>query len=261
MEENVQNSFENKENGTYVIDIAHIFKILLQKIWLIALLGILAGAIAFIYVTFAVTPQYSSTVMLYVNNKYASEEPTNSITTGDITASRNLVDTMVVILKNSDILEDVIKQTESKYTYRQLLNMISASAVNNTEVLAVSVTASDPYEAHKLATIIGELLPEKVENIIDGSSVRIVAPARLNLGKVSPNVVKYVAIGVIIGILIAVAIIILADMMKSTIRSTDYLIQKYNVPILGEVPDLNERESEKYYNKYKYYYGYGSKKK
>ena len=79
------------------IDLGEIFEALIRKIWLIILLAIVGGVLAFSFGYFAVTPQYESTVKLYVNNASETTNTTKSyISTTDIDAAQSLVNTYII---------------------------------------------------------------------------------------------------------------------------------------------------------------------
>ena len=86
--------------------------------------------------------------MFYVNNNNLSiGEATVSISSSDISASKSLVNSYIVILRTRETLNDVIDYSGVDRTYAQMRNMISASAVNNTEIFQEVVTSEDPAEA------------------------------------------------------------------------------------------------------------------
>ena len=67
--DNENRSGTNKSSRDfYVIDIMHVLKALWQRAWIIVLAGIIAAGVGFSVAAFVITPQYSSSVMLYVNN-------------------------------------------------------------------------------------------------------------------------------------------------------------------------------------------------
>ena len=88
------------------------------------------------------------------------------------------------------------------YSYGQLKSMISASAVSETEIFQITVTARDPREAAKIANCISEILPKRVADIIDGASMEVVDSAVPDLQRVAPSITKYTAIGLILGAVI-----------------------------------------------------------
>ncbi len=241
------------ENGeeTFTIDLFRIIQALWKKIWLIALAGLIAAGGAFTWSAFVIKPQYSATAMMYVNNSTFSVGKTNfSISSSDIVAAQSLVKTYIVILKNRTTLNQVIEKTGVKYSYEQLANMITAASVNNTEVFHITVTCEDAQEAATLANCIAEVLPVRVAEIIDGSSMRLVDKAVIKNRKVSPNITKNTALGFIVGAFLAAAVVIILELLDDVIHNDDYLTHTFDLPILARIPDLFEKQS----NKYGYYY-------
>ena len=224
------------------IDIGQIIKTLWRKAWIIAVSGVLTAAIFFCYAAFTVTPKYSSSVMLYINNSVS----VGNFTTSVLTAARDLVNTYIVILKNRTTLEKVIEKSGVDYTYEQLLPMIEAGSAEETEIFRVTVTSTDPREAAKIANTIAEVLPDRVAEIIDGSSMRLVDKAVVSNNKISPDVTKITALGLAIGVLAACAVIVVMFIIDDTIYSDEYIQQTYDIPILAKIPNLLTDEKDHY---------------
>lgn len=238
---------ENKKNEYYTIDLAHIVKTLLHRIWLIALSGLLAAGIGFSISAFAIMPTYSSSIMLYVNNSSLSIGNTSfSISSSEITAAQDLVKTYREILNNRTTLERVIDKADISYTYQQLSEMIVAAPSNETEIMKVTVTTKDPYEAAKIANCIAEILPARVSEIIDGASMEVVDSAIPDPQKVAPSISTYTAVGLILGVLISITVLVILAMLDDTIHDEDYILQNYDSPILAKVPNLLDSGSKHY---------------
>lgn len=236
-----------KTSEFYTIDLLHIAKYVLKKIWIVAIIGILTASIGFIMSAFIIAPTYSSSIMLYVNNSSFSLGNTNfSISSSEISAAQSLVKTYAELLNNRTTLERVIKKSGLDYTYRELSGMIVATPANETEIMRVTVTAEDPYEAAKLANTIAEILPVRISEIIDGASMEVVDSAIPNLEKIGPSVSKYTAIGFIIGAMIMVVILVIFALFDDTIHDEEYILNTYDYPILAKIPDLMGTGSKKY---------------
>lgn len=241
----------DKSNSYYEINLLQIFHALWHRLWAIILAAILAGGTAFAITAFAVTPRYEAEVLMYVNNSSFSLGSTSfSITSSELTAAQSLVDTYIVILKSRTTLNDVIRKAGLRYSYKELSEMIDSQAVNNTEVFSMKVTSDSPREAELIANTIAEILPDKIADIVDGSSVRIVDYAVMPTEKASPNITLFTLIGVLIGMVVAGMILIIREMMDTQIHDEEYLIQTYNLPVLAVVPDLFSSSGAGYYNAY-----------
>lgn len=223
----------------YTIDVLHIVKSLCRRIWLIALCGLLAAAIGFTISAFAIAPTYSSYVKLYVNNSSFSLGNTSfSISASELTAAQSLVKTYGDILDSRSTLERVIEKAGVDYTWKELSEIITYAPSNDTEIMRVTVTCEDPYEASKIANTIAEVLPVRISEIIDGASMEVVDSAIPDIEKVAPSITRYTAIALLLGILASVIILTVLALMDDTIHDEEYVLRTYDYPILGKVPNL-----------------------
>ena len=213
--------------------------------------GIVAATIGFSFSSFVIAPKYSSSILLYVNNSSFSLGSTSfSISSSEISAAQSLVKTYIVMLQNRTTLESVREKADVDYTYKELDSMITASSVNDTEVMQVTVTCEDPYEAEKIVNSIAKVLPMRISEIIDGASMEVVDDGVPNLQKNSPSVTKYTAVGLILGVVLAVLVIAVIALFDDTIHDEDYILKNYDYPILAKIPNLLSADSKQNYSYY-----------
>lgn len=236
-------------NNEIEIDLQRLLGAVLNKAWLIGLAAVLCAVLAFLGTFLFITPKYQSSVMLYVNNSLSSDI-IESITSSDISASRGLVKSYLVILNTRETLNAVIDYAGVDRTYGQVKGMISAAAVDNTEIFRVVVTSPDPKEAEQIADAISYILPKQISNIIEGTSTKIVDTAIMPTSPSSPNYTKNTMLGFIVGMLFVAAIIVLRTIFDNTIRTEEDIQQKTQYPLLASVPDMQT------HSKGGYYYGY-----
>lgn len=242
------NKEDNNSKDFYVIDIQHIFKSLWKRLWAIVLAGIITASAGFCLASFVIAPKYRATIMLYVNNADISVGGSSfSISSSEITAAQSLVKTYSIILDNRTTLETVINKNNLDYDYHQLSEMVHAYAVKDTEVMAVEVTSESRQEAVEIANSIGDVLVDRIAQIMDGSNVKIIDTADPKPPRVSPNVTNYTAAGFALGVIVATIVVIIMALMDDTIHDEEYLIKSYEYPILAKVPDLFEHTASKDY--------------
>ena len=241
-----------KERDMIEIDLLKLVLILLRKVWAIILAAIVMGGIAFGVTYNFIEPEYEASVKVYVNN--TNQSSTTTLTQSDLSVAKQLVETYIVTLKSRTTLNQIITEAGLEYDYEELEEMISAAAINSTEVFEVTVISKDAKEAALIANTIADILPNRITEIVENSSVRIVDYAVINEEPVSPSYVKNVAIGALAGVVVAVALIFLQFVIDNKIHSEEYLIEHYKYPILAVIPDLNANSKQKYYRKKKNYY-------
>ena len=246
---------QNKNNEELEIDLQRLFSALISKVWLIAIVSVVFAVGAFLKTYFLDTPTYQSSAMFYVNNSDISlGNTTVSLTASDISASRGLVDTYIVILNTRETMLDVIDYAGVDMSYSQIKGMISAAAVDETEVFRVTVTSPDPYEAERIADAIAYFLPKRISSIIEGSSAKVVDSAVVATSPSSPNYTNNTMMGFIIGAVLTAAMIVVQVIVDITIRTEEDVAQGCRYPILSAVPDMEAN------TKGGYYYGYGNQK-
>lgn len=239
------------DNNEVEIDLLHLVKVLWKRAWIIILCMVMLGAAAFSYALFFITPQYQAKAMMYVNNSSFSVGSTSfSISSSELSAAKSLLDIYVIILKSRTTLDKVLDKTGLDYTYEEIYAMVQATAVNSTEVFQIVATSSNPAEAKLIVDTIVEILPDRIADIVDGSSVRLVDHAILPTQRSSPSYTKYAMMGLILGFVLSCGVIIVLDLMDTTIHDEEYLYQKYNIPVLAVVPDAYETRK----GSYSYYY-------
>lgn len=249
MDEKIMNNSQELE-----IDLQRLLNALLSKSLLIGIVAVVCAVVTFLGTFFFVTPLYQSAAMFYVNNNSLSlGEASLSISSADISASRGLVKSYIVILNTRETINDVIDYADVDRTYGQVKSMISAESVNSTEIFKVVVTSPDPQEAKKIADAVAYILPKRISSIIEGTSAKVVDSAVVPATPSSPSYSRNIVIGFCMGLFLAAAWVILWALMDITIRSEEDITQNSKSPILAAVPDMEVR------SKGGSYYGYGKK--
>ncbi len=262
---NDQNTNEQFDVDMIEIDLLDLARLLWKKLWLIVICMVLCGSLAFSAAMFSVEPIYTATAMMYVNNSSVSVGGTAiTFSTSQLSAAKSLLDVYVVILQSRTTLGMVKDKAEDdlsrEYSVGELRSIVSANSVNNTEIFSISATCGNPADAKIIVDTIVDILPDRIADIVDGSSVRLVDKAEMPGTSGAPSNNRYALIGAVIGAIIGGAIIIIQDLMNTTVRDEEYLKQRYNIPILAVVPDVYTSSKKSYYKHgyryaYKGYYG------
>lgn len=241
----------------YTIDVFALIRALWKNVLIIALVAILFGSAAFGYTAFLVEPEYQATASMYVNNSSFNLGATSfSVSSSDLSASNSLVSAYLYILESRTTLEEVIQIADLKYTPDALKKMISTKSVAKTGAFEVTVTSTNPAEVELIANSIAQILPERISEIVDGTSVRIVDYAIIPSQRSGPSILKNTALGILIGGFLSAAVVVvkflLDDSGKVMIQSVDDLRVMYpDVMVLSTIPDMRLPEKKNgYYSSY-----------
>ena len=107
------------------IDLLKLAKVLWKKIWVILICAVVLGIAGYYWTYRKMYTSYRSSALLYVNNNSVSLGSAKlSISSGDIKAVNNLMETYSVILNSRNTLTEIIDETGIPFTYEELKNMI-----------------------------------------------------------------------------------------------------------------------------------------
>ena len=95
---------QKQYNDEMEIDLLELFSVLWSKIWLILIVVVLGAVIAGVYTKFMITPQYQSSTSIYVLNR----QNESTVTSSDLTASTQLTNDYVELIKTRTVAENVI---------------------------------------------------------------------------------------------------------------------------------------------------------
>lgn len=195
-----------------------------------ALVGALAALVAALL---WIPPRYQSSVMFYVNNKGVAED-NSGISGSDLTTSRSLVNSYIVLLNTGDTLLDVIREAEVTYTPEELEQMLQTEVADGTELFRILVTASRGEEAQQIAEAVSRILPEKIAAVMEGATARVVDPAVVPVEPVSPGYGTVILLGGVCGLVLAMLWIFAEECVDGRIRRAED-IPACGGPVLAKI--------------------------
>ena len=240
------------------IDLAEVFRLLGKKILIILLCATIAAIITMVVSMFLIKPTYKAEASMYVNNSSFSFGQTSfSISASELTASSSLTTSYIYILETRETLEEVIKKCDLDYTYEKLLKKIKSEEITGSAIFKVTVTSNNPVEAEEIANCIVDILPGRIEEIIDGSTVRTVSKAIVPSHRALPFWIWPLG-GFVLGALMCCLVIavrgLTATREEVVIGSAADLRKRYpDITVLSVVPDMRLTNKKGYY--YSSYYG------
>lgn len=219
------------------IDGWKLLKFCIGKWWLILLCTLLAAGVTFLWTKCFVTPMYRASVTLYVNNT-PSGERVGSISSSSLSASKQLVNTYISIIKSNTVLERVAEQAGLAWEPATLRETLSAEQVGDTELFMVHILHEEPETAARIANAVAEVAPGEIGNIVEGSSAKIVDYATVPDSYDTPDYRERTVMGGAIGCVLAVVIAVLLFLLDGRIKNEGDLAQLFHCPVLGQIPRL-----------------------
>lgn len=221
---------------TFELDMVDLVKVLLKRAWIILLCAVIVASSALVYTMNFVTPMYTASVKIYVNNN--SSKNNIAISSNDLAVAMRLVNTYINILGSDQVLEEVLENTGAMLTTNELRDMLSAEAMGETEMFEVKIASPSPEMSADLANAIADIAPAKISAFIEGSSAKVIDYARVPTQRSSPSYTTSAVLGFLVGLLGAAVVVIIKDVVDTRIKSEDDLAKICQIPVLGRIPDM-----------------------
>ena len=250
---NGKNEVEGKKSAVQEIDIVPLLLFLLKRLWIILLVGVIAGGLGFAITKLVVQPSYKCSFTAYVNNKKAATS-TDALNSSDVSAAKQLVLTYSQIFKSNTILASADEVMDNHYAVKSLKQMVGTEIQNETEIIQVYAVAKSPEEAYTIASAIAKVSPKIMGEIVEGSSMKIVEYPQLPDSIYKPNYRNYTVLSFGAGALLTLIVLIVLYLRNDTVSSEEEIENRFSVSVLGVIPDTNSSSNKKSGYYYNYYY-------
>lgn len=243
-------------------NVRKIINALLRKWKVLVIFAVIGALVGYFYTANFTTLTYTSTVEFLAfavdsrddlldtqSSGAATSNDTSRISnTSKMNYAMKMLDTYIEIFGTNDfdskVVADLNDRINSSYTAGTIKSALSVEGIENTAMFKVTVTTASAdlsYEiAHQLETTIPNVMMNTNNGLVSAEvkDKPIKASAAGSLGYA-----KKCTIGAIIGIVIAAAYVILRNLLDVRIRSSEELIEKYNIPVLGSIPSFEIKGS------------------
>ncbi|MGG3564190.1 Wzz/FepE/Etk N-terminal domain-containing protein [Neobacillus rhizosphaerae] len=213
------------------INLRELFFVMKRRFWIIAAVTILIGLIGYILNQSTVVPLYQSSSRIIIGADEASRK------------------TLQVIVRDSSILDIVIKNLGLNEPSNQLANQISVASVENSQVVSISVVDIDPVKASQIADTTAEVFKEEVPKIVGQDYIRILSKAKVNPVPINPKTNNKLFYGIIGGLVVGIGVAFFLETVDERVRSKKEVEELLDVPVLGRIPKINKRRMRRVANK------------
>lgn len=217
----------------------------LRKRWRIVLATVIVlVAMASAYTALS-TKTYASSLQFFVSTSDSSDA--SQLAQGS-TFSQARVTSYTQLVTAPVVLQPVITQLKLPDTAAELGAKVTATVPPNTVLINVSISDTDPAQAQKIATAIGNQFPKTVEGI-ERVKAGSTSPVKVTLTKtpvidtspVSPKPVRNLLLGVVLGLLLGIGIAVLRHTLDTRVRTKEDVEELSDeLAVIGSIPFDND---------------------
>ena len=222
------------------INLKELFDYFIDKIKYIIIATLVCCLIGGIYTKFLTIPMYKSSTTVILG----SNQEGTGITQSDISINNNLVSTYAEIIKSRRVLEQVQKELNESYTYKELASEISVSSINNTQIIKITVEDNNALNAKIIANLVAKVFTVEVPELYNLDNVHILDVAIEEDEPYNINVAKSSVIGGLLGLVLSSGIFFVIYYFDRTAKSVEQVEEVLQMPILGSVEETKNLKEE-----------------
>jgi capsular exopolysaccharide synthesis family protein len=196
-------------------------------------------------------PVYEAHTQMFVSVATApsNQSPSENYQGGLFSQGR--VKSYATVVSSPSLAQAVAAQLGRSRSAKQVQSEITASVVEGTVLIDVTVRDASPRLAKAIADALGELFPQFVNKLESSQpsrsspvKVTVTSPAELPTSAVSPDKRLSLILGVLLGLIVGVVAAVLREVLDRRIRDEDHASAIAGAPILGRIahdPDASRR--------------------
>ena len=218
------------------INIKDLVNLLLKNLVVILIAAIICGVGAFLYCKNFADEKYMSKGSILVTSTSITDS--DRVDNGQVAASINLLSTIRDLLVTPGIYEQVSDKLNNKYTAGQLMG--AAKIISNddkTLIIEISFTLGNKADAEAVTNTFLNTAPGYISSYIDASRTSVTAPAKAAV-KTAPRTLQTTVMFAFLGAVLCYAVFFVISIFNSTIRSEEDFSEHYDIPVLGNIPDI-----------------------
>lgn len=226
---------DNEENE--VIDLTEILSAVRQHLLELIFVTLAAALVGFTVSKFLMTPKYDSSALMIVNTR---QDVNANVTSDQINSATKLVSTYSIIIKSDTVLQQVIDNLGLNLTYAKLNKRVTVAAVDDTQVMKITVQSDSPEWARQVCEQIITVAPDVIKEAVEAGSVKVISNPSLATEPVSPNIMKNTMLAAAVGFVLVISIIVLQVLLDNKINTEEDVTKYLDMTVLGVIPQYDQ---------------------
>ncbi len=229
----------NNEQTTQ-LDLIELFHYLKKRLLPIIACFLLGGIAGFVWTQFFTTPTYSASAKVFLMNRTYEE----GVVWADIQISTYLLKDYEVLVTSQTVTQEVVNELDLDMSAGALSSKISVSAPEDSRMITITVTDTDPQRAADIANCLVDISSRQAILVLDVDAVNPVDAATVPSAPSSSSATTNAILGAAIGLILVVGVMTVIFMLDNTIRTEEDVERYLGLGTLGVIPISAEMEQD-----------------
>ncbi len=221
-----------------------LYRIVKANLILIIAGGLLFLGLAFAYSKFLVDPVYysESKIIIHTSKQNPDMSPSN------INTDRMLVESFIGILDTNNFFQRIHSSLpegiKAKTDYLELKSGTSFTSRNSTEIIALQYKSKKKDVPLEVMRTINESLDSYLKSVNYTANVNVIddpEPPRIS----GDTTKTFSILGFVLGMALVFVIILVRESLDVRIKSTNDIVEKHELPVLGSIPSFRGKRVKK----------------
>ncbi|MEN1970018.1 Wzz/FepE/Etk N-terminal domain-containing protein [Lentibacillus sp. N15] len=225
MKENQDNFIKNMKGRE--ISLKEYYVVVKKRLWLIALITVITTVAAYFYSNWHNTPLYQTSTRVVIDSDSGNMK------------------TLMVMIKDPIIMENVKNELQLTRSADQLAEQIGVEQLDESQVVKISVTDDNPEMAVQIANTTAETFKREIVHILNFRDVQLLSDAKENPYPINSTQNRTIIIAVIFGVITGIGLVFLLDSLDGKIREEREAEDILGAPVLGFVSNMTKKKATK----------------
>ncbi len=218
------------------IDLLELWGVIWSHFYVVLIAAAVAALGTWIVTSQVITPQYEATVQMIANTR---QDNSTNVTNDQVQSAQNLVNTYSVVIKSNTVLNQVINNLGLDMKYAELEKEVEVTAVENTQVMRITVKDPDRALAKEMLEQIVRVAPGVISETVDAGTCKPITPVTADAKPVSPRIPRDTALAALIGAILASAALVIRHFVQEKHIVSDEDVRQYlELSVLGVIPEI-----------------------
>lgn len=231
------------------MELKDMFRVIWNRAGMIAIIVIMSCVVTGLSTYYLMEPRYEASTKLIVNKSSVQDSGSYGITWDDVTVNLQLIATYKELIRTEAIMNQVIsEQPELGLSSQELMEKVTVSSVNATQVMTVVVQDQSYKRAAQIVNAVSTVFKSKVVDIMKVDNVTILNSAAIDAAPapVSPNLVMNIVISLVLSLLFSVGIVFLIEYLDDTLKNEKEILKYLGLPTLAIIKRIEKKDLYRY---------------
>lgn len=220
------------------VDIKKLFFFVVKRIWLLIICAGIGFAGMYYYTNNYLPDTYTAYATMYVLNGNPNLVNYQYANSSDLSTAVQLLDTYMVVVRSSKVMEAVKERLASKYPGIDtgfISGSLSMGSVGGTGVLRINSVTGNAQLSADICNAVVDVAPAEIIRVVSAGSIEVIDYAVPPTHPDDRNPKKRGMLGALGGAALAGAILVLMFLLNHKVNEEEELTEAYTPPVLSSV--------------------------